>query len=271
MDLATYQRHLFTLLFAPDGAPSVEESVAALANARGTAKRWRRYRQMVRDRLEDVVENSFPRLRAALGATWPALIARWLTESPPTTPYLRDVHGELARWIESALDEIGVRGGSHAAPPWASALARYERALLEVSYAAEEQGARGVDVEVGAFAMERAAVLTPAHQIVRAKWAVHRLGDGGDASAVAPGDFALCVYRDPSSHAVRVLELGAFAAALLEGLARDERRALIEVVREAAAATGEAIDAALVAAFADLVADLMERGVWLGAAPVTDA
>lgn len=263
MDLATYQRHLFTLLFEPDGAPGVEASVAALANARGTATRWRRYRQMVRDRLEDVVENSFPLLRAALGATWPVLVARWLSESPPTTPYLRDVHGELARFVEAAL---AAPTQGDAVPPWASALARYERALLEVSYAAQEQGARGVDVEAGAFAMERAAVLTPAHQIVRAAWAVHRLAEDGDASAVVAGDFALCVYRDPSTHRVRVLELGAFAAALLEGVARDEGRALIEVVREAAAATGEAIDGALIAAFADLVADLMERGVWLGAA-----
>jgi hypothetical protein len=268
MDLATYQRHLFTLLFEPEGAPSVEASVAALANARGTAKRWRRYRQMVRDRLEDVVENSFPLLRAALGAAWPALVARWLTESPPTTPYLRDVHGELARWIEGALVELA---GTEGVPAWASALARYERALLEVSYAAEEQGARGVDVEAGAFAMERPAVLTPAHQLVRASWAVHRLEEDGGASAVVAGDFALCVYRDPSTHRVRVLELGRFAAALIEGLARDEQRALIDVVREAAAATGEAIDATLVSAFAELVADLMERGVWLGAAHVDEA
>ena len=51
----------------------------------------------------------------------------------------------------------------------------------------------------------------------------------------------------------------------------DPAKTVIEVVREATAASGQAIDAELVAAFAELVADLMERGVWLGAARETEA
>lgn len=263
MDLATYQRHLFALLFAPCDEDA-EPSVAALANDRGAPARWRRYRRMVRDRLEELVENSFPRLRAALGDAWPGLVGRWLAEAPPATPYLRDVHGELARFLEGAIAD------RPEFPPWAADLARYERALLEVSYVAEEQGARAIEAELGAFAMDRPAALTPAHQILRCSFAVHRLTDDGDPTNVVraehDGGFALCVYRDPTTHAVRVLELGAFAAALLEGVARDEGRPLVDVVREAAARSGEAIDAELIAAFAALVADLMERSVWLGVA-----
>lgn len=266
MDLATYQRHLFALLFAATDDDAVP-SVAALANERGSAVRWRRYRRMVRDRLEEIVETSFPRLRASLGDAWRPLVTRWLAEAPPATPYLRDVHGELAGWLVEAIADRAEL------PAFAGDLARYERALLEVSYVAEEQGARAVEAELGAFAMDRPVVLTPAHQLLRTRWAVHRTAENGDATAVvaAPegATFALCVYRDPSTHAVRVLELGAFAAALLEGLARDERRALVDVVRDAAAATDQAVDADLVAAFADLVADLMARGVWLGAARET--
>ncbi|MBK7399614.1 MAG: putative DNA-binding domain-containing protein [Myxococcales bacterium] len=254
MNLETYQHNLFSLLFGTDP----EASVAALSNPRGRPDRWRRYRQMVRDRLEEVAENSFPRLREALGETWPAAVARWLSEAPPRSPYLRDVHGEFARWAEGALPDF------KGAAPWSGELARYEWALLDTSYAAEEQAARDVDPAAGAFAMGRPAVLTPAHRLLRLQWSVHRAQVGYDLSAIVRESCALCVYRDPVSHDVRVLELGAFAAALLEGIARGPERALLEVFREAAEASDQSIDVELVESFAELVADLMDRGVWLG-------
>lgn len=253
MDLATYQRNLFGLLFDPE--PGL--SVAALTNPRGKAERWQRYRKMVRDRLEEVAENSFPRLRRVLGATFPDLVRRWLEEAPPSSPFLRDVHGEFARFAIAVLP-------TSAAPAWAGELARYEWALLDTSYVAEEQGAAAVDGDEAAFTMDRGVVLAPAHRLLRSTWSVHHVAADGDSDAVVAGDFSLCLYRDPRSFEVRVLELDVFAAALLGAIAADPRRPLVESLREAAHVAGKSVDGDLVATFAELASDLIERGVWLG-------
>ncbi|MBI2389656.1 MAG: hypothetical protein HYV09_08670 [Deltaproteobacteria bacterium] len=143
--------------------------------------------------------------------------------------------------------------------------------MLEVSYAHEEQGAAEVRT-ASELSFERPAVLTPAHRILRARWSVHRLPDDDPRAASVParwpasvveGPFALCLYRDAASHEVRVLELSPIAAAILEEVAPGHR-AVVEAVRAAAEREGFAIDAPFIEAFSELVADLVERGVWLG-------
>ena len=84
-----------------------------------------------------------------------------------------------------------------------------------------------------------------------------------DVSVVAPGDFAICLYRDPGSHRVRALELTPVAAAILEEIERADRP-LVDVLRVAAERCGVAIDASFVQSFADVASDWMERGLWLG-------
>lgn len=251
--LADYQRAMMQVLFAKDFAKPLE----ALTTDPRAADRFRVYRRMARHRLSDVIENSFPRLRVALGELEPYL-ERWFDERPPQSPYIRDVAGEFAKWLSTANLENQ--------PPWVNELAAFEWATLDVQHAAEEEGAEDVR-EIGELDFERPAILTPAHRILRARYGVHRLPEAlEELPQLEEGPFALCVYRDPASHEARVLELSPIAAAILEEV-RTGDRTVVGAVRAAAAREGFAIDGPFVEAFSELVADLSERGVWLGAKP----
>jgi hypothetical protein len=74
------------------------------------------------------------------------------------------------------------------------------------------------------------------------------------------------VYREPATHEVKTLELTPFAFALLDALVRPHA-SLLAAIREVASRDGVALDEPLVSALSALFADLMERGVLLGAAP----
>jgi hypothetical protein len=73
----------------------------------------------------------------------------------------------------------------------------------------------------------------------------------------------LLAYRDRASHRVRYLQLVPFAAATIEHLMRSQP--LQDALREAAVDLGEALDDDKLASAAELLADLVERGVVLGA------
>jgi hypothetical protein len=255
--LVAYQREFIDLLFRKDFA----KSLASLSTDPKAEQRFRVYRRMARHRLTDVIENSFPRLRVALGDLDP-MIERWFDEAPPRSPYIRDIAGEFAKWLSTAeLANV---------PPWASELAAFEWATLDVQHAHEEEGAEDVRVsEIGELDFERPAILTPAHRILRTRYAVHRIPeDVTGIPEVEEGAFTLCIYRDPASHEPRVLELSPIAAAIIEEV-RSGDRTVVEAVRAASERVGFAIDGPFVEAFSELVADLAERGVWLGAKPPT--
>lgn len=249
MSLADFQRSVIGLLFQRDPEPHVR----ALSTDALSEKRWRVYRRMARSRLRECIDDAFPRTRAALGAEkWSAIVDRFFDEAPPTTPYLRAVPGEVAAFLPRARDASW--------PPWTIELARHEWTLSDVAITADERGADETEEERASklveLTMDRPVVLTPAHRVLRSKWSVHR-------DAIEEGAFAVCLYRDPKSHRVRVLELTPVAAAILEEIERGERP-LVEVLRVAAARERVTIDAEFVQSFADVAADWIERGLWLG-------
>lgn len=247
MSLADFQRSVISLLFARDPEPHVRAvSADALSE-----KRWRVYRRMVRSRLRESIDDVFVRTRAAIGEEkWDALVDRFLHESPPKTPYLRAVPGEVAAFVVRALDA--------SAPAWTKDLAAYEWALREVAVLADERGAdeTEADGEVTELRMDRPVVLSPAHRVLRLEWSVHR-------DPVERGRSLLCLYRDPETHRVRVLEITPVAAAILEELGRGDRP-LVEALRVAAEREGVTIDANFVESFADVADDWIRRGLWLG-------
>jgi len=255
--LVQYQRDFIDLLFKKD----FDKSLARLTTDPRSRERFQVYRRMARHRLSDVIENSFPRLRAALADLEP-LIERWFDEAPPRSPYIRDIAGEFARWLSTAEPTN--------APRYLNELAAFEWATLDVQHAHEEEGAEDVRVsEIGELDFARPAILTPAHRVLRTRFAVHRIPeDATMIDDVEEAPFTLCVYRDPASHEPRVLELSPIAAAIIEEV-RAGDRTVVDAVRAASAREGFAIDGPFIEAFSELVADLAERGVWLGAKPST--
>jgi hypothetical protein len=254
--LADYQRDVIDLLFRKD----FTKSLASLSTDPKAEQRFRVYRRMARHRLSDVIESSFPRLRVALGDLGD-ILERWFEESPPRSPYIRDIAGEFAKWLSTADLPAS-------APPWVNELAAFEWATLDVQHAHEEESAEDVR-EIGELDFERPAILTPAHRVLRTRYAVHRIPeDATELPEVEEAPFVLCIYRDPASHEARVLELSPIAAAIIEEV-RSGDRTVVEAVRAASVRESFAKDGPLVEAFAELVADLAERGVWIGAKPST--
>jgi hypothetical protein len=263
VSLADYEQSVAALLFAGDPEPHVR----ALSTDALSEKRWRVYRRMVRQRLCDCLDSTFPRTRALVGEeAWRAIVDRFFDAAPPTTRYLRAVPGELAAFLPHAIESTSID-----APPWTIDLARHEWALLEVAVFADERGAEETE-EVIELRMDRPVVLAPAHRLLRSKWSVHRVPAPEDASldvsSVVAGDFAVCLYRDPESHRVRALELTPVAAAILEeiekGAGDGRERALVDALRAAADRCRVTIDEHFVQSFADVAEDWIRRGLWLG-------
>jgi hypothetical protein len=261
--LDRYQADVIGLLFRRDPAPHLEALASVAVPSAESARareRWLVYRRMARTRLVDAVEASFPRLVRILGERRRAILEEWFETAPPSTPYLRAVAEEFAGFLRARPDLL------EGLPPWTASLAAYEWLLLDVEYNHEEEGAA---LHAAAeLSFEAPAVLTPAHRIVRLPWAVHRVPAEAEAHATASVERfddgrALCIYRDPATHRARVLELTAIAASILEEVSGSDR-SVVESVRAVAERLGFAIDGPFVAAFSELVADLCERGIWLG-------
>ncbi len=245
MTLADHQRAIARYCLDPAGDPE------AVRDLGGDPARWALYRSMVRRRFVETVGDALPRTRAVLGAAaLESAVGSFLSTSPPTTRYVR---------------EIGLRFADHLLSPGAlprdavahlADLVRYERARLEVACALDDPA-----YPVAEFAMDRPAAFAPAHGLVRAGWDVHH-----EAPAVGhrAGSFPLLVYRDPVTHRVDALELSPIAGDLVEAMAAGDRTVtdcVVGVLAQHRAAAGEVF----LASFADLLGDLLDRGVLRGA------
>lgn len=246
MNLRAYEDALARVCLAE--APAA----ADLAALGGAPERWLLYRRMVRNRFGDFIAAALPRTRAALGAArFEACVAAFLASAPPSTRYLREVSPAFVRYLETA------RPPAVAEPAWALDLARYEAARAEAAYLPADAD----DAAITEFELERVPALTPVHRLVRVGWDVDRpTPDAGHA----PEPRALLVYREPATDRVATLALSPTAAALVEHMARGDRTTTACIER-VVAAHGGAPDPAFLESVATLLADLLDRGVLLGA------
>jgi hypothetical protein len=249
--IADYQRSL------RDVCLSLDPSARDLDALGSEGWRWREYRRMVRARFSETIDHCYARLVELLGKErFHGLVDRFFAEAPPRSLYLRDVPGEFLAFAEARLDALA---SSAPLPPFFLDLARLEWAELDTAYTFEESRA----AEVVPFDMNLPAVLSPAHRVLRLTYPVHRAADPGALAELSRSPIALCLYREPTTHDVRTLELNPVAAALVEAMGRADRP-LTELVRDVAAREGATIDVAFVDAFSALMADFSERGLLLG-------
>jgi uncharacterized protein len=249
--LPSYQEALRDALLSRD--PPEASFVALGANP----ERWKVYRRMVRSRFAENIEHGFERLRGAVGEDrFREMIWQFLAESPPRSHYLRDVPGEFLRFFEQNYDRLARAFGL---PVHALDLARYEWAELETSYSDEEVAAE----TIGPLAMDRVPALSPAHRLIDVAYPVHRTEEGAHAHAIHAAPFSLCLYRDPKTHEVAVLELTPVTAIMLSSM-ESRTSTLTDIVRNAADAVGATLDVAFVDALSTVLADFVERGLLLG-------
>lgn len=236
-----------------EGHGLAEEDVEAICAA---PPRLSLYRRLVRNNLVGVVRRMMPRVRARLNdaaGAFDASFDEFLDARAPRTHYLRDVPAEFLAW---------------AAPTW--------RARPELpAYAADLAAHELVEFEVCAIptppeppplaeiALERPLIFAEHKRLMRYGHAVHLLpADESDRTVPDARDVTLLVYRD-AEHCARFLELSPLAGAILDRLVMGE--ALGAALSNACAAQGHALNDAILADTARLLADLAERGVLLGA------
>lgn len=213
------------------------------------------YRKLVFNRICSAVREFIPRTVARMGRTvFRDDIAAFIAECGPSSPYLRDVPGEFVRWAAPRWLAERTR------PAYLVDLARHELLDFEV-----RNDPRGGEAPTGAaLALEAPLRFDGSARLMEYAYAVHRLSsDPTDHAAPEATPARLLVYRDADDR-VRYLELSVFAASMLHALI-EQRRTVAEALKQCCDTRGESLDDAQLATAADLLADLADRGVMLGA------
>ncbi|HEV3192038.1 MAG TPA: hypothetical protein VGY54_16115 [Polyangiaceae bacterium] len=224
---------------------------AAIAAPRGLAV----YRSLVQNGLMSVVGRLMPRTRArmnrACDGRFDVDMARFLNEASPRTHYLRDVPSELFAWAQPRWRVDA------AVPPYLVDLAAQELACFAIATSEATTG----PITLDEIALDRSFSFAPSMQLADYSWAVHELGaEDNDAIDIpAHREVHLLGFRD-SSHTVCWFELTPLAASIVERLAAGD--SLGAGIAAACRGRNAQADTAEVA---QLLADLSDRGVLLGA------
>lgn len=212
------------------------------------------YRRLVFHRFLNTVREFVPRTAARLGRElFRASVTTFIAEHASRSPYLRDVPGEFVRWAMPRWD------ADPSVASYLSNLAHHE--LLEFEILNEPHAD---DDEPTPVALERPLRFHGSTRLMQYRYAVHRLSaDERDRTIPEASHVHLLAYRDVD-HRVRYLELSEFAARLLTAL-RSSQTSLHDALNLVCDRVGDHLDDAQLATAAQLLADLAERGVMLGA------
>jgi hypothetical protein len=223
----------------------------------GASPRFWLYRRLVRGNLLDIVQRMMPRARArineAAGGAFDAVVDAFLEEVGPRTHHLRDVPTEVLAWASPRW------AADPAVPKYAIDLAVYELAEFQMGVAVGPAEAPPVSDVV----VDRPLSFAETKRLLTLEHAVHELPEAVADRTVARAERThLLAYRD-AADVVRFLHLTPLAAAILERLF--DGQTLAEALPSACASQGAALSDGILADTASLLADLAERGVFLGA------
>jgi hypothetical protein len=227
MELEAYHRSLLALCFGPEGA-----SPLAI------------YREMVRSRLLTMAKVAYSGAFALAGDELIARFERYLDESPPRTPHIREYIGEFARVAEELAPPLGslVQFG---AAKWRAAQAQE----------ASEGSLREID-------FEGELVLNGTLQVVEVPCSVVD-GEGRELATPTDGPQALLIYRRPAQDDVRWFVTSALLARLLR-LAQQQRASLGALLPVALDQLSLYADEALLEGLVSALTVAVERQVVLG-------
>ncbi len=211
-------------------------------------KRQRVYRRLVRNNLMGTIDRACPHARRLAGdVAFDALVARWLSTSPPTTRLLRDVPGEFTAWLQQTQAQ---QPTSTPHPSFAE-LCHFEALEIEVTLSEVSAHAAGPLDEARGLLLDASARLCvyahPVHHVTSTTttW---------PAASAAP--VALLCFQRAELFAVQPLSLGVAKVLMLCADGRPLADAIAVVVDEGSAA-GVIVDRGRIKA--DLV-DLQRRG-----------
>jgi len=172
------------------------------------------YANMYASRLYDAIADDYPKLRAALGDGFDAVVAGFLRAHPPSCFTLRDAGLALPLYLR-ARPQV---------PPWAAELAALERARVEVfdgpdarPLAQDEVVALDTELPALRLAWIPSSVIVPLTWAVDDLWSA--LEDGQPALPPAPASRVVLVWRRELEVVHRTLDPdeGQLAASLVAG------------------------------------------------------
>lgn len=247
MELADYQRAFMRMSFAlePD-----ERDLAALGGHDSALL----YRHMIRARLLGMAKVAFKGAHAALGEeAFAASFARYLSQAPPQSPWIRDVIADFGPFAGADAQ----RGSG--APPYLDDLLSFEEQKWRLAYQLASAVERGALRELDFVGQP---VWNPVLRCLSLAYPVHAFEPGPGEPAAEPCE--LFMYRPPASDEVRWYRPDPFFAALVRAsLARPEAN-LGELVPALARERGVAVDQTLLETLATSLTLAVERGVLLG-------
>jgi hypothetical protein len=199
-----------------------------------------------------MLERTRARLEHAAPGVFMGAIDDFLAEVGPKTPHLRDVPREFLSFAAPRLCNRA------RVPEWLVDYAELELIDFTIGVAPRPRPPPPL-AEVSA---ELPLVFADPKTLVRLEWAVHELPSDDFTRVPERRPTTLLVYRDVE-HRTRFLDLTPLAAAILERLF--EGRSLAQAMRLAAESEGAVLGESVLGGAAQLLADLGERGVLLGA------
>lgn len=213
----------------------------------GSRERWLVYRELVQNRLVQVIEVALARTRTAIGdEAFGRTVSDWLGTGGPRTRYLRYVPSELADFA------IPIWRGTEA--PWVAELACLEIGSWNVRHAPQDPKPEAE------FAFDRRPMLSGAVDVVRFEYPVQKRPR--PAAGYEPEPTLLCIYRG-ADHRAHTRALNPLAADLLDAWKRADET-VADSVQRIAEAHGTEIGPGFVEKLSALIADFVERGVILG-------
>ena len=213
------------------------------------------YRQVLFNNVEDFMASSFPVLRAVTpDERWQRLIRDYFARHRARTPLFTEMPREFLRYLE---DEFEPEPGD---PPWMLQLAHYEWVELALSGAEDPSPPPGLDPDGDLLAGR--PVLSPLAWPLACDWPVHLISPEHPSPEARPT--FLMVYRDPQGQ-VHFMELNPATFALIQALGEEGTATGADILRRIAADIAHPDPDQVLAAGAELLADLRRRGVVSGA------
>jgi uncharacterized protein (UPF0276 family) len=236
------------------GFPTLELDDADAASLREADLRHVRvYRRLVRGNLIEAIRNQIPRTAARLGDdAYEGYVRRFAEEELPRSQILRDVPYEFTAWAAP-------RWLADDHPPHLADLARYELLEFDV-YTAERLGS---DLRAEELLADAPVAFDTSVRVGAFDHAVHALVDDVDDRTLPEAQPShLLAYRDADG-AFRQLDLTPLASRILGRLLLGDEFA--PAVASACTDRGVAVDQSVIEGTSEVLADLADRGVVLGA------
>jgi hypothetical protein len=225
------------------------------------ARRMQVYCDLFFNNLRGLLGTTFPVMSKLLGEhAWTALCRDFFARHHAQTPLFPQIPGEFVRYLEQR------RGNHPGDPPFLHELAHYEWVELALSIDPREAEGDGIDPDGDLLAGRPR--LSPLAWPLAYGFPVHRIGpDFQPAQAPAQPTYLL-VYRDRRDQ-IGFIELNPVSALLLQKLQDGRTLNGAQILREIAEEIGHPAPETVVSGGLEILRELREKDVLLGAAPRT--